>query len=117
MTLPTRTHGQVRILELSGRFDAHMAPKVKEWQDRADASAYTVVNLRGVSFIDSAALAALVRGMKRCRQQGGDLRLCDMQQPVRIIFEMTKLDKAFTVFDTEDEAIRVDWSVGALAGA
>ena len=116
MRLATRTHGQVRILELSGRFDAHLAPQVKEWQDRADASAYTVINLRGVSFIDSAALATLVRGLKRCRQQGGDLRICGMQQPVRIIFEMTKLDKAFEVFETENEAIEINWSISKLKG-
>lgn len=104
MNLITRSYGNVQVLELSGRFDAHVAPAVKDWQDRADATACQIINLQRVTFIDSAALAMLVRGMKRCRQQGGDLRLCGVQHTVRIIFEMTKLDRAFAMFTTEDEA-------------
>lgn len=105
MSLTTRSQGNVQILELDGRFDAHIAPEVDAWQDRA-TSPYVVVNLSGVSFIDSSALASLVRGMKRFRQQGGDLRICGLQQPVRIIFELTRMNKAFQLCNTEEEAIQ-----------
>ncbi len=64
------------------------------------------MNLAGVQFVDSTALATLVQGMKRCRQLKGDLRLCGLQQPVRMIFELTRLDKAFEIFSGEDEAIQ-----------
>ena len=104
MGLITRSNGTVSVLELSGRFDAHVAPSVKEWQDSHPSAANVVVNLSGVNFLDSTALATLVRGMKHCRQRGGDLRLCGVQQPVRIIFELTKLDKAFTIYPNEDAA-------------
>ena len=103
MTLKTRTIGDVSLLELSGRFDAHVAPAVKEWQDRA--AARMVIDLTAVTFVDSTALATLVRGMKHCRQGGGDLRLCGMQQPVRIIFELTKLDRAFETYPNADAAV------------
>lgn len=103
MTLKTRTIGEVSLLELSGRFDAHVAPAVKEWQDRA--AARVVVDLGAVTFVDSTALATLVRGMKHCRQNGGDLRLCGLQQPVRIIFELTKLDRAFETYPNADTAV------------
>ena len=75
--------------------------------DKAAAAtpANAVVNLGGVSFMDSAALATLVLAMKRCRQAGGDLRLCNLQQPVRIIFELTRLDKAFDIYASETEAL------------
>lgn len=105
MALTTRTHGTINVLELSGRFDAHMAPSVKTWQDSHASEANVVINLAGVHFVDSTALATLVRGMKHCRQQGGDLRLCGVQQPVRIIFELTKLDKAFAIYPNEDAAL------------
>jgi anti-sigma B factor antagonist len=64
-----------------------------------------VVNLSGVTFIDSAALSALVSGLKRCRMGKGELYLCCLQQPVRVIFELTRLNRAFTIF--EEEAIAV----------
>ncbi len=106
MNMQTRTHKQIQVIELHGRFDAHVVPEVKAWQDAAADISKIVVNLSGVHFVDSAALATLVRGMKRCRQQGGDLRICGLQQPVRIIFELTKLDKAFDIRASEAEAIQ-----------
>lgn len=104
MNLVTRSQGNVQVLELHGRFDAHMAPQVKEWQDKA-TSPYVVVNLADVHFVDSGALAALVRGMKLCRQKGGDVHVCALQQPVQIIFELTKMNRAFGVYETEEQAI------------
>lgn len=105
MALTIHTHGGIGLIKPSGRFDAHMAPEVKVLLDRSDAPAQLVVDLSTVTFIDSTALAALVRGMKNCRQKGGDLRLCGLQQPVRIIFELTRLDRAFEMFANEDAAI------------
>ncbi len=107
MALKTRSAGSVAILELDGRFDAHVTPPVVQRLEQAASTspAQVVVNLTGVHFVDSTALAALVKGMKRCRQQNGDLYLCGLQQPVRIIFELTRLDKAFEIYATEAEAV------------
>ena len=109
MELRTRTVGVSVVLDLSGRFDAHTAPVVVSTLEKvaAAAPAQAVVNLAGVNFMDSTALATLVQGMKRCRQAGGDLRLCNLQQTVRIIFELTRLDKAFEIYTSEAEALHV----------
>lgn len=107
MNFTSRTQGRVSIIALQGRFDAHMAPPVAAWLEAAAASApaRVLVNLSGVNFVDSTALATMVQGMKRCRQMGGDLHLCGLQQPLRIIFELTRLDRAFGMFVSEEEAI------------
>jgi anti-sigma B factor antagonist len=107
MALNTRSIGNVAVLELAGRFDAHMTPPVVDWLERTatKSPAQVVVNLANVHFIDSSALAVLVKGMKRCRQQNGDLYLAGLQQPVRIIFELTRLDKAFQIYQHENEAV------------
>lgn len=104
MPLTTRSIGQVTVLDIEGRFDAHVAPKVLDWYKQVSAN-NVVVNLAAVNFIDSSALAALAGGMKRCRQRGGDLRLCALQQPVQIIFELTRMQRAFQIFSTEAEAV------------
>jgi anti-sigma B factor antagonist len=109
MELKSRSEGQVKILELSGRFDSYTAPQVRQWLEEVtdQGSAQLVLNLTGVHFVDSTALATLVQGMKRCRQlNGGDLRLCCLQQPVRMIFELTRLDKAFEIFASEEAAVQ-----------
>lgn len=104
MAFTTRSYGDVCVLELGGRFDAQLAPRVQEWQQAAP-SPFLVINLAAVHFLDSGALAVLVSGMKRCRQQGGDLRLCQLQQEVRIIFELTNMNRAFVICDSEAEAV------------
>ena len=98
---------QVAILELAGRFDAYAEPQVKKWleEEATSAPGRVIINLSEVNFVDSTALATLVQGMKHCREKNGDLYLCNLQQPVRIIFELTCLDKAFAIFLDEAEAL------------
>lgn len=107
MELKAHENETTLILELRGRFDAYGAPQVVKWFDEnlKPERANLVIDLSGVDFVDSTALAALVQGMKRARQANGDLRLCGLQQPVRIIFELTRLDKAFDIFATQAEAL------------
>lgn len=93
-------------LTLTGRFDAYTTPPVLDWlaHARTRGTGRLVVDLDGVTFIDSTALAALVKGMKQCRELGGDLHLCRLRQPVRIIFELTRLDRALPIFADEAAA-------------
>lgn len=97
----------ITIIEISGRFDAHVAPEfVKEFEAlSSDETQFLVVNVAEVNFIDSTALAALVRGMKRFRQNSGDLMLVNLQNPVRIIFELTRMDRAFSIFASQEAAL------------
>jgi anti-sigma B factor antagonist len=105
--LKARSSNGVKIVELAGRFDTYTAAPVRRWLEEnvGEKTAHVVVNLANVHFVDSTALATLVQGMKRCRQFEGDLRLCNLQQPVRMIFELTRLDKAFEILATEEAAV------------
>ena len=107
MKLGKHIVNQVPVLTLEGRFDAHETSAVSAWlaQNTENPPAQLVINLSGVNFIDSAALSTLVQGLKRCRQRGGDLHLCALQEPVRIIFELTRLKRAFTIVDDERTAV------------
>lgn len=88
-------------LRLKGRFDAHETEAFRTILTTllADESrpADIAVHLGDVEFIDSTALAELVRGMKQCRDRDGDLVLSSPSAPVRVILELTKLDLAFTI--------------------
>ena len=108
MELTSRSVNDVHVLALSGRFDTHTADPVREWLERTTSNepANIVVNLSDVDFLDSTALSTLVQGMKHSRERDGDLRLCGMQQSVRIIFELTRLDKVFEIYVAEDEAVQ-----------
>lgn len=94
---------EIIIVDLYGRFDAQETAIVRTELSKAAAkNPHVAVNLDGVKFIDSSGLAALVQGMKRCRKNHGDLYLYNLKQNVRIIFELTRLDKAFSIYTDED---------------
>lgn len=91
---------QTSILILSGRFDAHTAPQVRSvLADLLEQGhSRVLVDMAEVGFVDSTGLSVLVSGMKHCRQAGGDLVLAQLGRPVRLIFELTRLDKAFGIY-------------------
>lgn len=102
------SRNSIPVLQLKGRFDAHEVEPVNAWfvEQGQAGNTMIIVNLEGVNFIDSTALSTLVRGLKLCREKGGDLHVCSLQQPVRVIFELTRLDKAFDIFASEDAALK-----------
>ena len=108
MSFTTHTQGDVAVIVINGRFDAQTAPPITEWLEHIAATTpgRVVVNLTHASFLDSSALAVLVRAVKRCRMRGGDVRLCGVQPSVQLIFELTRLNRAFDMFVEEDEAVR-----------
>jgi len=57
------------------------------------------VNLSGVSFMDSSGIATLVEGLQWARASGGRFVLSGLQETVRDIFCLAKLD---TVFDISE---------------
>ena len=107
MMMEERKIEGIDVLTLEGRFDAHTVPAVNIWLEEVTAKLppQIIVNMEEVNFVDSAGLAALVRGMKRSRELGGNLVIYGIRQPVRIIFELTRLDKAIDIFENEESAI------------
>ncbi|MEH2011058.1 STAS domain-containing protein [Nostoc sp. UHCC 0926] len=62
-----------------------------------------VIDLVEVNFMDSSGLVPLVKGLKAARQSGCRLVLCNVQAPVRLIFELTHLDSVFEIFHTYED--------------
>lgn len=99
MNIATEHEGETTTFRLEGRFDAHEVDAFSELVNaELDEGCVRInVELSAVQFVDSAALAALTSGMKRCRERGGDLTLASPSDPVRVILELTRLDQAFVV--------------------
>jgi anti-sigma B factor antagonist len=107
MELITTRHASTNLLKISGSFDIYTAVEVRDWLEKStsEAPANIVVDLSEVNFIDSTALATLVQGMKRAREKNGDIRLSGLQQPVRMVLELTRLDKVFEIFPQSRDAV------------
>lgn|SRR3954449_5572684 len=96
------------VLAVSGEIDMATAPMLRERIHAliADQKSNLVVDLDDVGFLDSTALGVLVGGLKRARTDGGEIRIACAQPRVRKVFEITRLDSAFDLFDTVGEAVR-----------
>jgi len=64
-----------------------------------------VIDLAGVSYVDSSGLATLVEMLKKTKSYGGKLRLSNLADKVKSLFEITKLEKLFEIFDNAEEAL------------
>ncbi len=81
-----------------GRFDA--------WQKNGSATENVVLDLGGVNVMDSAGLGAIMGVLKRVTEKGGDLKIANLQQKPRMVFEITRAYRLFEIYDSIDESVR-----------
>ncbi len=99
MEILTGSHERaVTTMALDGRLDALEAGQLRgilsETIERGDVN--IAIDLSAVDFVDSAGLAALVKGMKDARQAGGDVKLVAPKSADAMrVFELTRFDRVF----------------------
>lgn len=71
-----------------------------------DGEKKILLNLAGVSSIDSSGLGELIAGYATLQKNGGDLKLLNLTERVSEIMMITKLLTVFDAFDDETQAIR-----------
>jgi anti-sigma B factor antagonist len=64
-----------------------------------------VVDLSGVSYMDSSGVATLVEGLQLSRTYGGAFRLAGLGGAVREVFRFAKLEKVFQIYPDANEAL------------
>jgi anti-sigma B factor antagonist len=88
-------------VDLSTSKDLQVAIK----QAMSDKPERVVVDLSSVSYMDSSGVATLVEAMQIARRQKTSLLLCGMQDKVRAIFEIARLDRVFVIVDSQQDAL------------
>ncbi|WP_426999216.1 STAS domain-containing protein [Pseudarthrobacter sp. N5] len=93
-----------------GRLNMVSAPKLREFVAGivAAGSNRIVVNLENTAFMDSSGLGALIGCLKVARQAGGDLRIAGVQPQVKMVLELTSMDRVLTAYDSAEEAFGND---------
>lgn len=96
-----------KVLIVHGDADLHSAPELRErLRDAIDDGATTlVVDLSATTIIDSTWLGVLLGGMKRLREQDGQIRLVVPRPEVQRVFEITMLDRIFPLHNSQAEAL------------
>jgi anti-sigma B factor antagonist len=98
---------QTHVISLGGEIDLYTAPEFKERMvELIEAGKKNiVVDLSEATFIDSTTLGVLVGGVKRLRPSGGGLALVCTDQNISKIFEITGLDRVFSIQDSRENAL------------
>ena len=107
LKLSTRTVEGILIVDCAGRIvfgeeSAHLRDTVKQLITENNR---IVLNLSGISYIDSGGLGTLVALYTTARNNGGSIKLANLTQRVGDLLQVTKLLTIFDVYDTEQKAL------------
>lgn len=94
----------VKIIQPSGILDGTKASQFRqEISDLVEAGADVVlIDFQDVTFMDSSGLGALVLALKTVRAAGSQLVVCSINEQIRILFELTSMDRVFEIFATRE---------------
>jgi anti-sigma B factor antagonist len=95
------------VISLVGEVDLYTAPEFKQklLEVIGQGGRDVIVDFSDTTFIDSTTLGVLVGGVKRLRTNDGQLSLVCNDRNITKIFEITGLDRVFTIYPTRDEAV------------
>lgn len=93
-----RTQDHVTIVALSGEVDLDSSSKVrKTLLECVGAAEAVVVDMSGVSYIDSSGVASLVEAYQAAKKRKTPFSLAHVSQAAMRVFELARLDKVFTI--------------------
>jgi anti-sigma B factor antagonist len=95
------------VISLAGEVDLYTAPEFKQQllEVIGQGGKQVIVDFSDTTFIDSTTLGVLVGGVKRLRTNEGQLSLVCSDRNITKIFEITGLDRVFTIYPTRTEAV------------
>jgi len=103
-----RAGSDAYVIALSGELDLYSCPEFKDELLRVIAAGtrHVVIDLAATTFINSTALGVLLRGVERVRETSdGRLSVACIDPHICKVFEVTGLDRVFSVYSSREEAL------------
>ncbi len=95
----------VKVVQPDGILDGTKASQFR--QEISDLVASNVdlvlIDFKNVTFMDSSGLGSLVLALKTVRAAGGKLFVCSVNEQIRMLFELTSMDRVFEIFPTRKD--------------
>lgn len=104
---PRALSDDVHAIEVEGEIDIHTASRVKEAVDKVIDSAVRqiVMDLSGVTYIDSSGLVVLISTLKRMQEINGEVMFVCTHPHIVKIFDITGLSQVLKIFATQEQAL------------
>ncbi len=107
MSFAIKKQGDVCIVDVEGQLIVgnrqELKQKVLDEIERGERK--FLVDFSQTGYIDSSGLGVLVSLSKKIREAGGELRLANLNDDLKTLFELTKLDSLFQISDTRERAL------------
>ncbi len=106
MEIQTRDTNDIKVVDLIGKLDTSTAPDVEKHLNKLTKEGVKkiLVNLEKLDYISSAGLRVLLSTNKQLQSTSGLLRICNLNEVVKEIFDISGFSSIFNVFSTESEA-------------
>jgi anti-sigma B factor antagonist len=107
MAFSVNREGSVTVVDVDGQLIVGNRQELKQKVlDELEGGARKfLIDFTRTGYIDSSGLGVLVSLSKKIREQGGELRLSTLNEDLRTLFELTKLDTLFRIADSRDEGL------------
>lgn len=98
--------GEFHVIRLIGEINLRNSPDIRELLLGLlhERPRNLIIDLENVNYMDSSGVGTLVELKRRIEQSGAGFALSGMQPRVKNLFQMTKLDAFFRIFNSVDEA-------------
>lgn len=108
MEVSARAAGSGVVIDVEGDVDLYSSPRLREaiLNSVRGKLSPLVVNLAGVTYIDSSGVATLVEGLQLSNKHNGKFRLVGLNERVSEVFRLARLQQVFEICGTEAEALR-----------
>jgi anti-sigma B factor antagonist len=95
----------IKVVQPTGILDGTQASQFR--QEIAEAvqggAEIIIIDFKNVTFMDSSGLGALVLSLKTVRYAKAKLFLCSVNEQIKILFELTSMDRVFDIFSNREE--------------
>jgi len=107
MAFEVQKVGDVTVVDVEGQLIVGNRQELKQrvLQDLEAGERKFLVDFTRTGYIDSSGLGVLVSLSKKIREQGGELRLSSLNEDLRTLFELTKLDTLFRIADSRADGL------------
>lgn len=95
----------IKVISPQGILDGTQAKEFRTEVDQSlrDGAKIILVDFSDVTFMDSSGLGALVLALKAIRSKESKIMLCSINEQVKMLFELTSMDKVFKIFADKEE--------------
>lgn len=106
MNYDVANHPNATLVALTGEIDLETSREARKvLLDAVGHGKPLLVDLAGVSYIDSSGVASLVEALQNAKKAGQTFGLVAVSESALRVLQLARLDKIFTIHATQDEAL------------